>query len=181
MKYGKILNGFEELYQINNLGNIRNKKGNIIKSYPNKQNYLRVSLRKNDKQKTYLVHRLVALTFMPNPENKPQVNHINGIKDDNRIENLEWCTQSDNNKHAWEQGLKIVTKKHSNASKENGEKYRSIKINQYDLQGKYIKTWNSVREAERTLKMYGISQCCKGKCKTIGGYIWKYRSDTNAN
>jgi hypothetical protein len=98
-----------ENYEVSNFGNFR--KGNkIIKGCKDKNGYLISTFRKNGVKKTVKLHRLVLLTFIPNPENKPQVNHINGIKDDNRLENLEWCTNSENQRHAVRTGLKTGIK-----------------------------------------------------------------------
>jgi hypothetical protein len=81
------------------------KKARILKQYKNDKGYLGVGLTIDGKTKSFRVSRLVAMTFIPNPENKPQVNHINGIKDDNRVINLEWNTSGENVKHAWNNGL----------------------------------------------------------------------------
>ena len=97
--------GFNSFYQVSSLGNVRSLKGNkTLFLHPN--GYLQVNLYKNDKTKSRLVHRLVASAFIPNNENKPQVNHINGDKTDNKISNLEWATAKENSQHAIKTGLK---------------------------------------------------------------------------
>ena len=98
-------------YEVSNLGNVKsywNDPPRILTPVPNKDGYLRVNLHIGGKSKFYYIHRLVAEAFIPNPEGKPQINHRNGIKTDNRIENLEWCTQSENNRHAYATGLRVM-------------------------------------------------------------------------
>lgn len=104
--YGVPINGFEN-YSITFNGEIYNTWNNFYKLKPTKdqKGYLRISLCKKSKKSTFKVHRLVAQHFIPNIDNKPQVNHINGIKIDNRLENLEWATASENTKHAYDTGL----------------------------------------------------------------------------
>lgn len=121
MEIWKTITKFEE-YQISNLGNVKSLKfgkERYLKAIK-RSGYLRVELN----SKAFSIHRLVAQEFINNPENKEQINHINGIKHDNRLENLEWCTQSENIKHAITTGLKISSK---------GEKNGASKLKESDI------------------------------------------------
>lgn len=96
MENWKDIKGYEGLYQVSDKGNIRNiKRNSNLKPTPDADGYLRVSLSKNNKGKTFKVHRLVAEAFIPNPENKPTVDHINTIRTDNRVSNLRWFTKKE--------------------------------------------------------------------------------------
>ena len=100
MEEWKDVVGYEGLYEVSNLGRIRNKKRNTMVTLLDNNGYHRVELWKNNKRRRYMLHRVVAQTWIPNDdETKTQVNHINEIKTDNRVENLEWCTVSYNNKY----------------------------------------------------------------------------------
>lgn len=159
------------LYQVSNLGNVKSLKRrgcrekNIV-IWKNNSNYLCVNLFKNSKGKNKLVHRLVAECFLNNIYNYPVVNHINGNKEDNRLQNLEWCTQKYNMQQAQKNGL-------LNPGNNLPPKR---KVKQFDLNNNFIKEWESMIEIERKLnyKVAGICQCCKGKIKTAYNYIWKY-------
>lgn len=107
-KLWKDIEGYEGLYQISNYGTIKSVKTNTLLSltWLDKDGYQRVNLLKNNLRKHFSVHRLVALTFIPNPENKPCVNHKKGIKTDNRAWMLEWVTRSENDIHAYKIGLR---------------------------------------------------------------------------
>lgn len=108
MEIWKNIDGYNGEYQVSNYGNIKSYKYSeprILRFNYDKQNYKLVHLCKNGKRVCEKVHRLVALAFIPNIDNKPYVNHIDGNKGNNFYENLEWCTPSENNIHAYKTGL----------------------------------------------------------------------------
>ena len=105
----KDVKNYEGLYQISNLGNVKRiSSGKRLKPY-NRKGYIRVALSKDDTTKHIDIHRLVAQAFIPNPENKPEVNHIDGDKSNNEVSNLEWCTRKENMNHAKNTGLWKIT------------------------------------------------------------------------
>lgn len=104
----KAVEGHEGLYEVSNLGRIRILNCGKIKISTLRKGYERIHLSKNDERKTFYVHRLIAIAFISNPNQYEFINHINGIKSDNRIKNLEWCDRSMNNKHAYDTGLNPI-------------------------------------------------------------------------
>lgn len=131
-----------------------------------RRTYLTVTLSKESKLYTKLIHRLIAEAFIPNPNNLPQVNHKNENKCDNRIENLEWCTAEYNCNYGTRNARMAKSKLNGN----------SKRIIQYDLNGAYIKEWPSVRQIERDLgfNQAAVSRVALGKQKTAYGYKWRY-------
>jgi hypothetical protein len=152
----KINGKVYENYFVSSLGRFKNSKGIIMQNYkPHHSGYifLRVNIQK------YALHRLVAMTFLDNPENKPAVNHIDGNKTNNVVTNLEWCTIKENNEHNHKSGF---------------IKYYNRKIGQCDLNGKIIKEFNSIVEAMKETKITSIKQVLYNKQNTAGGFLWIY-------
>lgn len=163
MEKWRDIKEYEGLYQVSNWGRIKSlprngtiKKERILTLVKNKDGYMVVNLSKNNKTKKFQVHRLVATHFLENPDDLPQVNHKDENKENNHYSNLEFCTGEYNNQYS-----------------------KTIKVNQYDLNGNFIRTWASMSEASIKLGINktSISQCCKGKYKTAYGYKWIYKEE----
>lgn len=178
MEIWKDVVGYEGYYQVSNLGNIRSVDrviysdklhigtkrkldGKMLKPYVNAHGYLALTLTKNGKEKSLRVHRLVAEAFIKNPNNYDQINHIDGNKTNNKVENLEWCNNQHNVIHAYKNGL---------------TKHYSKRIKQYDLKGNYIQTFESIAKAceEVNGKNANIIKCAKGYINSAYGYKWRY-------
>lgn len=173
----KEIPSYEGKYWISNYGNVKTfyqGKYFIKKSFKDKLGYLKISLSKNNERKTVTIHRLVALVFVPNPYNYKEINHIDGNKENNYYENLEWCTRSQNVKHAFETGLKF--------NKKGEESLLSVCFNQFDLEGNFIRTWKCVRTAAKELGIADyrqITQNLHGRSKTCMGYIFSFEDKIN--
>lgn len=175
----KDIEGYEGKYQISNLGRIRSVKTQYKILKPdlyNGRGYANITLIKDDEKFKTVIHRLVAKAFIPNPKDKPIVNHINGNKLDNRADNLEWCTESENAEHAYKTGLRkgLIGEKNPFYGKRGAKSPRSRKINQFSLDGKFIKQWGSIVEAKKETGANNIGMCCKGLYEYSGNYIWRY-------
>lgn len=158
-------NNKETEYSVSDTGEVRKDKNNYILSQSEQQGYKFVTLLIEGKQKRMRVHRLVAETYIENLDNKPYVNHINGQKDDNNVENLEWVTPSENTQHAVKQGL----------MKNN----RKRPVIQYNLDGIRMMTFESATEAARQTggSQSKICECCKRHRETANDYQWRYADD----
>ncbi len=168
----KDAKGYEQYLKVSNLGRVFRKNREWItgkglkRKYVGKiinpsiiHNYCYVSICKKQR----ILHRIIANTFIENINNLPQVNHINGIKNDNRIENLEWVTAGDNQRHAFRTGLKKSTRKMAKV------------IFQYDLIGNFVKKWECITDAHKEgFQRSAIIKCAKGKQLTSYGYKWFY-------
>ena len=172
--------GYEGLYQVSSNGRVKSLertfidkigreryvKECILKPGMDKGGYLRVGLCDGEKRKTFKVHRLVCEAYHENPDNKPQVNHINEIKTDNRACNLEWATARENSNFGT-RNERIGKKSAITKSKP---------ICQYTLDEKIVKTWASLTEVKRKtgFSQGNISEVANGNRKTAYGFVWKY-------
>ena len=151
-------------YAVSNKGNVKNLKFNrLLKTFTGKEGYLLVNLWDNGKMSQKKVHRLVLMAFVPNLDGKPQVNHKDGNKQNNTVENLEWCTNSENQTHR----RKVLQK--------NGGGLQRKKVLCVELE----KIYPSIMEAERQtgIQHQQIGRCLNGKRKSAGGKHWEYVKD----
>lgn len=177
------IRGYEGLYQVSNLGrvrsldrvvmttmNCRHYKSVILTPTYNDSGYLIVSLSKNGEITPHRVHRLVAEAFIPNLEGKPCIDHINGVRDDNRVENLRWCTKLENNN--FELSIENKKKAHINQTNENLMKA----VDQFTLDGEFVADYDSPKYAAEAVgcTRNAITKACREGIP-IKGYIWKYK------
>ena len=166
MEEWKDITGFEGLYQVSDLGNVRSMdyKGHgythNLKQRQDKDGYMVINMSKDKTPYTFKVHRLVAQMFIENPLHKSQVNHIDETTWNNAVTNLEWSTPMENSNH--------------------GSKNKAI--TQYTKAGDIVKEWKSA--ADISVHFYGVrskggnvTNCCKGKIKSFKGYIWRYTNE----
>ena len=155
----KDIKNYEGLYGITSCGKVWSYKSKkFLKQGVNKIGYLYVNLCKNGKRKSYVIHRLVAMAYLPNPENLPEINHKDENKTNNCLQNLEWC----NRKYNINYGTR-------------NEKLKKP-ILQFDLNGNFIREWPSATDVGKEVKN-NICHCLKGDYKTSCGYIWKYKDN----
>lgn len=179
MENWKPIEGYEDSYEVSDLGRVRSidrftptwsgrvfKKGVIKTLKEDKDGYYKVWLSKSSKKKPFFVHRLVAKAFIDNVEELPVVNHIDGDKKNNVPENLEWCTRSDNDKHAFKLGLRRAS--------DGGTSKRVAKIdpNTDEILEIYPSLSEAARKNDITIQM--ISYCAKGISKTGKGFKWAF-------
>lgn len=181
IKYAEFLPN----YVISSDGKVFNsKKQKELKLRNKKKGYKECFVYDSGELKAFYVHRLVAKAFIPNPDNKPQVDHIDGNPSNNDVSNLRWCTNKENanfpiarkNKSEAKKG-KYKGEKCYLYGKLRGEHPRSRPILQFSKDGEFIREWDCIRSASYELKIDGsaISKCCRGKLIQTNGYKWKYK------
>jgi hypothetical protein len=166
------IKGYEGRYQVSNLGEIKSLKyaqmdlQRILKPHITARGYYSICLCNNGTSEVTTVHRVVAKTFIDNPLNLPQVNHKDGNKLNNRVDNLEWVTARQNTEHAWKNELK----------KGGKYLYNTQSVYQFDLNMNFIRKYDTQSEAEEItgIKQGDISKCCNKKRNKAGGFIWLF-------
>ena len=166
--------GYEGLYMVSNLGRVKslnyNRTGQerTLKVAKNRYGYLYVNLSNGGISKNYTIHRLVAVTFLPNPENYNEINHKDENKENNCVQNLEWCSRKFN--------CNFGTRNKRASEKKRNDPKRSKPVLAISKESGLIIEYPSIMEAERVtgVSCGHIVLCCKGNRKSAGGYIWQY-------
>lgn len=194
MEIWRDIEGYEWLYQVSNLGNVKSlqfgPKSNhrtqnqprMLKIAKSSTGYTHVQLYKEGKSSTISVHKLVAKAFVPNPLANPEVNHIDANRANNKAENLEWVTHKENLQHAVKLGNRKPPRKNDaesriadDGTRRNGSNKRSKNpVLQYTPNGKFVKKWDNIAEIEKfyNCNRTGIANCLSGKNKTSFNFIW---------
>ena len=181
--------GYDGYYEVSNLGNVRSvdheimssngklqfRKGKLLNGWVDHKGYYKVHLSKGSKKEQMFVHRLVALAFLPNPNNYPIINHKDENPLNNRVENLEWCTYSYNINY----GTANERQSNSMIGKNINSPSLSKSVIQYTLDDEFVNEYLSSHEASRQTGICrtNISKCCRGGCKSAGGYKWCFKSE----
>ena len=181
--------GYEGIYEVSNLGKVKSVERDIkihingklvihhqkevIMNQVNANGYFHTNLRDGKTRRMKLIHRLVAEAFIPNPENKETINHINGIKTDNRVENLEWATRSENTLHAIRTGLISVNSLKERAYKGRIKRRRTILVYKDD---NFIGEYSCIKETAQALCIYtsNIHRALQGNGRSLG-YVFKIK------
>jgi hypothetical protein len=171
----KAIEDYEGLYEVSNFGRVRRLSGKVLSPIPRRTSkhvsYAQVGLSKQGVSHSTHVHRLVASAFIPNPDNKPQVNHKDGDGLNNTVANLEWATQSENTLHAFH----VLGRKTWLEGKKGALHPTSKAVVQLTLDGDFVRQWGAGRDAGREGFQSGcITRCCQGENRTHKGFQWKY-------
>lgn len=160
-----IYNGITTNYSVSSFGEVKNNKTNRKLKLQNQNGYLHCTISVEGAAKRCRVHRLVAQAFIPNKDNRPYVNHIDGNRTHNSVDNLEWVTAQENAQHSVEQGLR--------------QKGRNRAVIQYTMDGERLLTFQSITEAakETNSKATKITLCCQRKRRSTNDYQWRYADD----
>lgn len=172
------------LYEVSSCGSVRRTENQrILKSFLNHKGYPHVVMHKNGKAYSKTIHRLVAEAFIPNPDNLPQVNHIDANKENNTVDNLEWISGLDNMRHAYRNGcFKPFSENQKAATMKNilkAQGWNSRAVICLDKDGTEIARYSSITEAHEIsgCNVSKIVACCKGHRRSTHGYQWKYEGD----